>query len=146
MGRAVDRVGVQHSARHQTRQTPHNNAWEILFFNDFINKKFKTIGVIDLVNFYSFNSMFDLKDNNKFAKLKLNNFSSELFNDIPSNAYLYFVNSYFVEISTSYTIATSVYGQPFSAAIKKDNFYGTQFHPEKSGRIGKKILENFLSI
>jgi glutamine amidotransferase len=77
---------------------------------------------------------------------KLINFSSELFYDIPSNAYLYFVNSYFVEISTSYTIASSVYGQPFSAAIKKNNFYGTQFHPEKSGRVGKKILENFLSI
>ena len=44
------------------------------------------------------------------------------------------------------TIATTIYGLPFSAAIRKDNFYGTQFHPEKSASIGAQILQNFLTL
>lgn len=59
--------------------------------------------------------------------------------------YVYFVHSYFAELS-EYTIATTNYIQPYSAALHKDNFYATQFHPEKSGDVGSKILENFLKL
>lgn len=66
-----------------------------------------------------------------------------LFGGIPENSYVYFVHSYYVPFG-DYTIATTDYIQPFSAAIQKDNFYATQFHPEKSGAIGEQILKNFL--
>lgn len=59
--------------------------------------------------------------------------------------YVYFVHSYYVEPGP-YTIATTDYVQPFSAALHKDNFYATQFHPEKSGNVGAKILEHFLAL
>lgn len=59
------------------------------------------------------------------------------------NEYVYFVHSYYVPLCAD-TIATADYIQPYSAAIHRDNFYATQFHPEKSGGVGAKILENFL--
>ena len=59
--------------------------------------------------------------------------------------YVYFVHSYYVEIGP-YTTATSNYCHPFSAGLHKDNFYATQFHPEKSGSVGETIIRNFLSI
>ncbi len=59
--------------------------------------------------------------------------------------YVYYVHSYYAELSP-YTIATTNYIVPFSAAMKKDNFYSTQFHPEKSGETGETILKNFLEI
>ena len=68
-----------------------------------------------------------------------------LFDNQLENEYTYFVHGYYVE-EGAYTIATANYIQPFSAAIKKDNFYATQFHPEKSGTIGEQILKNFLSL
>lgn len=70
---------------------------------------------------------------------------SDLMKDIPESEYLYFVHSYYAEKS-EHTIATCNYIVPFSAALHKDNFYATQFHPEKSGDIGARILENFLNI
>lgn len=70
---------------------------------------------------------------------------SSIFNEIPDKEYMYYVHSYFVELS-EYTIATTNYGLSFSAAIQKDNFYGCQFHPEKSGSMGERILANFLKI
>lgn len=62
-----------------------------------------------------------------------------------SEEYVYFVHSYFVEIG-EFTVATTDYVQSFSAALQKDNFYATQFHPEKSGSIGEQILKDFLKI
>ena len=56
---------------------------------------------------------------------------------------MYFVHSFYAELRES-TIAQVDYGLPFSAALHRDNFYATQFHPEKSGEVGAKILENFL--
>lgn len=61
------------------------------------------------------------------------------------NAYVYFVHSYYVQ-EGPYTSATTDYILPFSAALQKDNFYATQFHPEKSGPVGQKILEKFLTL
>jgi glutamine amidotransferase len=70
---------------------------------------------------------------------------SELFTGVSENEYVYFVHSFYAEKS-QHTIASCNYINPFSAALKKDNFYATQFHPEKSGTIGAKILGNFLKI
>ena len=53
------------------------------------------------------------------------------------------VHSYYVPKS-NYTIASSTYGINYSSAINKNNFYGTQFHPEKSGSVGEKIIKNFI--
>ena len=58
---------------------------------------------------------------------------------------MYFVHSYYAEQS-EYTIAQCNYMIPFSAALHKDNFYGCQFHPEKSGKIGELILKNFIEL
>ena len=68
---------------------------------------------------------------------------SPLFRDIPDDSYVYYVHSFAPDICND-TIAVTEYGRPFSAALARDNFFGTQFHPEKSGSIGQRILENFL--
>ncbi len=71
--------------------------------------------------------------------------SSALMNGISENSYVYFVHSYYAELSAE-TIATTDYINPFSAAMQKNNFYGVQFHTEKSGFAGEQILKNFLNI
>jgi glutamine amidotransferase len=68
---------------------------------------------------------------------------TELFENIGPQAYFYFVHSYFIEQNNLYTLASTQYGVQFSAAIKKNNFYGVQFHPEKSGAAGETLLTNF---
>ena len=75
----------------------------------------------------------------------IENLRSGLFDGIDEGSYVYYVHSYAPEINAD-TIATTTYGVPFSAAIHKDNFYGTQFHPEKSAGIGAQILQNFLKL
>jgi len=70
---------------------------------------------------------------------------SKLFSPALEGKYVYFVHSYYAEIKQN-TIATANYILPFSASLQKDNFYATQFHPEKSGKVGAQILENFLKI
>jgi len=71
------------------------------------------------------------------------NLKSELFRDIEDKSFIYNVHSYYAEDS-EYTIATCNYGIEYAAAVKKDNFYGVQFHTEKSAVIGDKILRNFI--
>jgi len=71
--------------------------------------------------------------------------SSTLFKAVPEKSFFYFVHSFYAEAGPD-TIASADYINNFSASLHKDNFYGVQFHPEKSGTIGSKILENFLSI
>ena len=68
-----------------------------------------------------------------------------LFNGCFDDEFVYFVHSYYVELNR-YTAAMSEHIQPFSVALEKDNFYATQFHPEKSGLVGEKILSNFLEL
>ncbi|WP_315578034.1 imidazole glycerol phosphate synthase subunit HisH [Hoylesella oralis] len=70
---------------------------------------------------------------------------TSLFNGLLEEEYVYFIHSYYVPLC-EYTIATTDYIQPYSAALHKDNFYATQFHPEKSGDVGEKILKNFLEL
>lgn len=69
--------------------------------------------------------------------------SSGLFKEISENEYMYFVHSYYVE-NCENAIATADYTKLYSVALQKDNFYAVQFHPEKSGEVGQKILENFI--
>ena len=68
---------------------------------------------------------------------------SPLFEGIPNNCHFYFVHSYFVEYNSKFTSASCSYGTFFSAALQNENFYGLQFHPEKSGKMGEAILKNF---
>ncbi len=75
----------------------------------------------------------------------LENLNSPIFIDLPEHPYIYFVHSYFAEIGNE-TIATSNYSDKFSAALHKDNYYAVQGHPEKSGKTGQKIIENFLKL
>jgi imidazole glycerol-phosphate synthase subunit HisH len=76
---------------------------------------------------------------------KLKNYKGILFSDMSGQPYAYFVHSYYAELS-EYTVAECVYGQPFSAALQKDNFFASQFHPEKSADVGETILNNFLML
>ncbi|MCL7989376.1 imidazole glycerol phosphate synthase subunit HisH [Sphingobacterium sp. lm-10] len=69
-----------------------------------------------------------------------------LFDDIPDASYFYFVHSFFIEFQQEYTAASTNYGVDFSASIHKDNFYGVQFHPEKSGSAGEQLLVNFANL
>jgi len=67
----------------------------------------------------------------------------EIFRDIPQNAYFYFVHSYYIEFNPKFAIGSSEYGNLFSSIIHFNNFWGVQFHPEKSGTDGEKVLRNF---
>lgn len=71
--------------------------------------------------------------------------NSALFNGFDKDEYVYFVHSYYVPVN-EHTAAVTDYIHPFSAALHKDNFYATQFHPEKSGGVGERILKNFLAL
>lgn len=75
----------------------------------------------------------------------ITNLKQPLFSENQEGEYIYFVHSYYVPIN-EHTAATTDYIVPFSAALHKDNFYATQFHPEKSGDVGEQILKNFLSL
>jgi glutamine amidotransferase len=66
-----------------------------------------------------------------------------LFDGIPNGAYFYFVHSYAVDMVTATTGCTN-YGRNFTSVVRKDNFMGTQFHPERSGKRGARLLKNFL--
>ncbi|WP_445398503.1 imidazole glycerol phosphate synthase subunit HisH [Zobellella sp. An-6] len=68
-----------------------------------------------------------------------------LFKDIPEGSFFYFVHSYAVPVG-EYTLASCQYGQAFSAAIGQENFFGVQFHPERSGAAGAQLLKNFLEL
>jgi len=76
------------------------------------------------------NTIFDLK--------------TSLFNSVDENEYMYLVHSYYVPVLTN-TVATSNYGIDYSTAIRKNNFTGVQFHPEKSGSKGEVVLKNFIT-
>jgi len=75
----------------------------------------------------------------------LTNTSTTLFDGFDTDDTVYFVHSYYAELS-QHTIAQCDYILPFSAAMHKDNFFATQFHPEKSAAVGERLLRNFLSM
>jgi len=69
-----------------------------------------------------------------------------LFKNIPTGSHFYFVHSYFIEYNKLYTLSSTTYSNKFSASIVRNNFYGVQFHPEKSGIYGETLLKNFSKI
>jgi len=84
----------------------------------------------------------------KVPQMGWNNLSaltSPLFDQLPQDPYVYMVHSYYAPICDQ-TAAVAEYGIPYSAALHRDNFFGTQFHPEKSSQVGSKILQQFLSL
>jgi len=68
-----------------------------------------------------------------------------IFNQIKENSHCYFVHGYYAALG-NHTIAQTDYVQPYSSALHKNNFYGLQFHPEKSAGIGEQILKNFIQL
>lgn len=98
--------------------------------------------------FDSYVRKFEAKGDLKVPQMGWNsieNLKTPLFDGLEEGSYVYYVHSFAPSLS-SQTIATTNYGLDYSAALNRDNFYGTQFHPEKSGDIGSKILENFLKL
>lgn len=75
----------------------------------------------------------------------ISNLKSDLFTKVEEDSDIYYVHSFYCELS-EFTIAKTNYILNYSAALHKDNFYATQFHPEKSARIGEQILKNFLEL
>lgn len=73
------------------------------------------------------------------------NLKTPLFREVAENSYCYFVHSYYAAIG-EHTIGVTDYIQPYSSALHKNNFYGVQFHPEKSAAVGEQILKNFINL
>lgn len=94
-------------------------------------KRFKPNRHEEKVPAMGWNAIYDLK--------------SPLFKGLKENDYVYFVHSFYVP-QCEWTIATANYIHPYSAALRKDNFFATQFHPEKSGRVGEQIIRNFIAL
>jgi glutamine amidotransferase len=94
-------------------------------------KKFDPLGSEFKVPQIGWNNVYDLK--------------TDLFSNIPVDSYCYFVHGYYASIG-QHTISTTNYIQPYSSGLSKDNFYGVQFHPEKSAKTGEQLLKNFLAL
>ena len=107
------------------------NDTECLGIFDETVRKFKVESLKLKVPQIGWNSIYDLK--------------TDLFKNVPENSYCYFVHGYYAS-SGEHTIATTDYVQPYSSALCKNNFYGVQFHPEKSATAGERILSNFLKL
>lgn len=75
----------------------------------------------------------------------IHDLKSDLFNHVEDGAYMYLVHSYYAE-SNDQTIATTDYEMNYASALAKDNFFGVQFHPEKSSKAGEQLLKNFLAL
>lgn len=108
----------------------------------------KGLGIfdVDVLRFNTRNS--SQQESIKIPQIQWNtirDLKSPLFKGIAENEFIYMVHSFYAPV-TEQTIATSNYGLEYSAALAKDNFYGTQFHPEKSSSVGEQILKNFLEI
>ena len=96
-----------------------------------LSDQIPTIGTKVKIPQIGWNNIYDLKSN--------------LFKNVTENSYCYFVHGYYASVG-EHTIATTDYIQPYSSALHKRNFYGVQFHPEKSAIAGEKILSNFLKL
>ncbi len=89
-----------------------------------------------------------LGDGGKVPQIGWNNIynlKTDLFKNLAEESYCYFVHGYYAALG-EHTIATTDYVQPYSSALHKNNFYGVQFHPEKSATVGEQILKNFIEL
>lgn len=107
------------------------------------------LGIFPL-NVYKFNSSNVSGEKFKVPHMgwnKLKNTKGPLFEGIDEeHAYVYYVHSFYCEINDAYTMAKTDYAASYSGSLHKDNFYAVQFHPEKSGKVGEKLLQNFLEL
>lgn len=107
-------------------------------------------GDADLMNIFPIKTrLFDKATHIKIPHMGWNNVNfknNSLFEGVDNEAQFYFVHSYFIEYNPTFDIATVNYGVQFSAAIQKANFYGVQFHPEKSSAAGERLLLNFSTL
>lgn len=120
-------LGMQLMCRHSTEGDTKGLGIfdvDVVRFGNAFRRKEEAVKVPQI----GWNEIFDLK--------------SPLFKDVPEQSFMYLVHSYYAE-QCSETIATTNYGLDYASALQKDNFYGVQFHPEKSAKAGAKILENF---
>lgn len=92
-------------------------------------KKFSSTNKAQKVPQMGWNTIYDLR--------------SPLFEGVSEQSFVYYVHGYYAEIS-AFTIATTEYIQPYSAALNRGNFYGVQFHPEKSAAVGERFIRNFI--
>jgi imidazole glycerol-phosphate synthase subunit HisH len=118
-------LGMQLLCKHSEE----NNTTCIGVFDETVKKFTPGEGDLLKVPQMGWNNIFDLE--------------SELFNEVPENSYCYFVHGYYAGLGET-TIAKTDYIQPYSSALHKGNFYGVQFHPEKSASAGEQILKNFI--
>lgn len=112
-----------------------------LLCNDSEEGNTKGLGIFDV-------SVKRFPNSNKVPQMGWNtiyNLKSSLFSGIAENEYVYLVHGFFAS-NCDYSIANTNYGLEYASALQKDNFFGVQFHPEKSGKTGEKILENFLKL
>lgn len=117
-------IGMQLLCRHSEEQDT-----DCLGVFDVDVKRFRPTKHEDKVPQMGWNEIYDSK--------------SALYEGFEKNEFVYFVHSYYVPLC-EHTIATTDYVQPYSSSLHKDNFYATQFHPEKSGSVGERILRNFI--
>lgn len=117
-------IGMQLLCRHSEEQDT-----DCLGVFDVDVKRFRPTKHEDKVPQMGWNEIYDTK--------------SALYEGFKKNEFVYFVHSYYVPLC-EHTIATTDYVQPYSSSLHKDNFYATQFHPEKSGSVGERILRNFI--
>ncbi len=117
---------------------------QVLFEESEEKKDVKGLGVIkgNVIKFRNVEKLPHMGWNNvKIVK------DNPLFEGIEDNSYFYFVHSYYVNpLNKEYIIGKTEYGIEFPSAINIDNIYATQFHPEKSGKVGLKIIENFVEL
>ena len=95
--------------------------------------------------FSIFNSQFSIEKVPHMGWNQITHLRTPLFKGIDEGAYIYYVHSFYPELCDD-TIATTRYINAFSGALGRDNFFGTQFHPEKSGAVGAQIIKNFLEL
>ncbi|AIJ06270.1 imidazole glycerol phosphate synthase subunit HisH [Methanocaldococcus bathoardescens] len=116
---------------------------QVLFEESEEKKGIKGLGIIK-------GNVIKFKDVEKLPHMGWNNVKIEkncpLFEGIKDNSYFYFVHSYHVNPAEDCIVGKTEYGREFPSVINKDNVYATQFHPEKSGKIGLKIIENFVEL
>jgi imidazole glycerol-phosphate synthase subunit HisH len=114
------------------RQSEENDTECLGIFDEPVRKfNPQTLEEIHKVPQAGWNAVYDLK--------------TDLFKNIPEKSYGYFVHSYFAALG-EHTIATTNYIQPYSSALHRNNFYGVQFHPEKSAVAGEQLLKNFIEL
>lgn len=119
-------IGMQLLCRHSEEEDT-----DCLGVFDVVVVKFRPTRHEDKVPQMGWNTIGDLK--------------SDLFKGLSEEEFVYFVHSFYAPLCAD-TIATTNYVQPYSSALHRDNFYATQFHPEKSGAVGERIIRNFLDL